>query len=107
VGVEGVTEAVGLGGDLEVELREEGPDAAPAAGEDAGSGGDGGAEAEEDEDEDVIGERAEGVLAAAPPPTASPEESFARLGAPSPSPPLSSIRSGERNGIEWNFRISM
>jgi hypothetical protein len=48
----------------EAELREERPDAAPAAGEDAGPArGGGGAEAEEDEDQDVVGEQAETVLA--------------------------------------------
>jgi len=47
----------------EAELREEAPDAAPAAGEDAGPNCVASGEAEEDEDEDVVGERAEAVLA--------------------------------------------
>ena len=46
----------------EAELREEPPDAAPAAGENASPDYLGSAEAEEDEDEDVVGERAEAVL---------------------------------------------
>jgi len=46
----------------EAELREEAPDAAPAAGEDAGPNCVASGEAEEDEDEDVVGERAEAVL---------------------------------------------
>ena len=43
-----------------MELREESPDAAPAAGEDAGPSGDGGvAEREEDVDEEVVRQCAE------------------------------------------------
>ena len=46
-----------------MELREESPDAAPAAGEDAGPSGDGGvAELEEDVDEEVVRQCTEPVL---------------------------------------------
>jgi hypothetical protein len=63
MGVEDVAQPVGLRALREVERREEGPDAVPGAGEDAGPGGGAGGELEEDEDEDVVGERAEPVLA--------------------------------------------
>lgn len=50
----------------EPQLREVGPEAAPAAGEDAGPRGlGGGGEAGEEEAEDVVGERGEEVVAAA------------------------------------------
>lgn len=52
-------------GETEVELREEGPKAAPAAGECAGLAGGGGVEALKDKDEGVVWERAETVQAGA------------------------------------------
>ena len=63
VGGEGVAEAAGLREEEEAELREELPHAAPATGDEAGPDGVGGGEGPEDLDEDVVGERAEPVLA--------------------------------------------
>jgi len=66
MGLEGGTDAVGIDGREKRELREQPPEAAPATGEDAGPRGDGGvAELAEDVYEDVLGKRAEAVLAAA------------------------------------------
>ena len=53
--VEEVAQPVGSADLREVERRDEGPDAAPVAGEDAGPRGGAGAEVEEDEDDDVVG----------------------------------------------------
>lgn len=65
VGGEGGDYAVVLDAVGEGELREEGPEAAPPAGEDAGPGGGRGvAELDEDADEHVVWKRAEAVLAA-------------------------------------------
>lgn len=65
-GFENPADAGAVGPEVEAELREEGPQAAPAAGEEAGPDGGGGVvEAREDEDEEVVRERAEVVLAVA------------------------------------------
>ncbi|TVU40465.1 hypothetical protein EJB05_13931, partial [Eragrostis curvula] len=66
VGGERGGDEVGRREEAETQLREKGPHAAPAAGEDAGpTGGIGGVEAEQDEDQDVVRERAEPVVAVA------------------------------------------
>lgn len=65
VGGEGGADAVAVGFGAEIELREEVPEVAPAAGEDAGPSSTAGAYAEKDMDENVVGKRAEAVLAVA------------------------------------------
>jgi hypothetical protein len=66
MGLEGGADAVWTGGRVEAELREQRPDGAPVAGEDAGPRGGGGvAELEKDVDNVDFGKRAEEVLAAA------------------------------------------
>ena len=62
VSLECAADLAGIWGVAEAEHREEGPDAAPVAGEDTGPCGGAGGEVEEDADEDVLGERAEPVL---------------------------------------------
>lgn len=65
MGGEGGGYKVGGGVSGEVDLREKGPEAAPAAGEETGSGGDGGiAELVKDVENQVIGQRAEEVVGA-------------------------------------------
>ena len=61
--LEGGADLAGIFSVAEVERREEGPDAAPAVGEDAGPRGGAGAEIADDEYQDVVGKRAEAVLA--------------------------------------------
>ncbi|TVU40464.1 hypothetical protein EJB05_13930, partial [Eragrostis curvula] len=66
VGGERGGDEVGRRGEAEAQLREEGPHAAPAAGQDAGpTAGGGGVEAEQDENKGVVWKRAEVVLAGA------------------------------------------
>jgi hypothetical protein len=64
MGLEGGADALRTSGRVEAELREQRPEAAPVAGEDAGLGGGGGvAELDKDLDKNAVGKRAEAVLA--------------------------------------------
>lgn len=66
MGGESAAYALWFGLTGKVELREEDPEAAPAAGEDAGPSGNGDvAELQKDVDKKVVGQRADAVMAAA------------------------------------------
>jgi hypothetical protein len=67
MGFKGDAYALGVtGGGAEAEPREQSPEAAPATGEDAGTrGGDGVVELVKDVDQNIVGKRADVVLAAA------------------------------------------
>jgi hypothetical protein len=66
MGFKGEAYALGVTGGAEAEPREQSPEAAPATREDAGPrGGDGGVELVKDVDQNIVGKRADVVLAAA------------------------------------------